>query len=62
MVDYNLLNSLGDIDAEVNAAVATALGEAATDLNKLVKGDEVQDFVPGISSRAKSPAMPGTTS
>jgi small subunit ribosomal protein S1 len=53
MVDYNLLNSLGDIDAEVNAAVATALGEAATDLNKLVKGDEVQDFVPGNILKGK---------
>ncbi len=47
MVDYNLINSLGDIEEEVNSAVATALGDAATDLNKLVKADEVQDFVPG---------------
>src|SRR5205823_9632510 len=47
MVDYNLINSLGNLDEEVNSAVATALGDAATDLNKLVKSDEVQDFVPG---------------
>jgi small subunit ribosomal protein S1 len=47
MVDFNLINSLGDIDAEADAAVATALGDAAGDLNKLVKGDEVQDFSPG---------------
>src|SRR5688500_15900011 len=56
MVDYNLINSLGDIDAEVDAAVATALGDAVStdgggtmtlDLTKLVSGDEVQDFTPG---------------
>src|SRR4051812_26695820 len=47
MVDYNLIHSLGDIDDEVNSAVATALGDAATDLGKLVGGDEVQDFTPG---------------
>src|SRR5438132_13203775 len=45
MVDYNLINSLGNLDDEVNSAVATALGDAASDLNKLVKSDEVQDFV-----------------
>jgi len=59
MVDYNLLNSLGDIDAEVNAAVATALGDAADDLNKLVKGDEVQDFVPGNILKGKISGMAG---
>jgi small subunit ribosomal protein S1 len=47
MVDYNLINSLGNLDDEVSAAVATALGDAAGDLDKLVKGDEVQDFTPG---------------
>jgi small subunit ribosomal protein S1 len=47
MVDFNLINSLGNLDDEVDAAVATALGDAAGDLNKLVKGDEVQDFSPG---------------
>ena len=53
MVDYNLINSLGDIDDEVNTAVATALGDAANDLNKLVKGDEVQDFTPGAIIKGK---------
>src|SRR5580765_5299377 len=47
MVDYNLINSLGNLDAEVDAAIAVALGDAAGDLNQLVKGDEVQDFSPG---------------
>src|SRR5687768_2174344 len=47
MVDYNLINSLGNLDADVDAAVATALGDAAGDLSKLVKGEQVQDFVPG---------------
>src|SRR5207248_2307321 len=53
MVDYNLINSLGDIDDEANTAVATALGDAAGDLNQLVKGDEVQDFTPGAIIKGK---------
>ncbi len=47
MVDYNLINSLGNIDADVDSAVSSALGDAATDLAKLVGSDEVQDFTPG---------------
>src|ERR1700733_2767947 len=47
MVDLNLINSLGNVDAEVDSAVATALGDAAHDISKLVRGDEVQDFTPG---------------
>ena len=47
MVDYNLINSLGDVDDEANSAIATALGDAAKDINLLVKADEVQSFVPG---------------
>ena len=47
MVDYNLLNSLGDMDEEAFSAVATALGDKAEDLDKLVGKDEVQDFSPG---------------
>ncbi|MDB5332577.1 MAG: hypothetical protein JWP03_3728, partial [Phycisphaerales bacterium] len=52
MVDYNLINSLGDVDFEMDSAVATALGDVASrndkgglelDLTKLVSGDEVQD-------------------
>ena len=46
MVDYNLLHQLSDVDADAEAAVALALGEAAGDLNKLVQGDEVLDFSP----------------
>jgi small subunit ribosomal protein S1 len=46
MVDYSLIHQLGDLDAEVDAAVALALGDAAGDLNKLVTGDEVQDLSP----------------
>ena len=52
MVDYNLINSLGNVDDEVDSAVATALGDAATDLSKLVSGDEVQDFTPGAMLNA----------
>src|SRR5687767_6407225 len=56
MVDFNLINSLGSVDDEVDSAVATALGDAATDLSKLVSGDEVQDFSPGsiIKGRVSS--------
>jgi small subunit ribosomal protein S1 len=53
MVDFNLINSLGNVDEDVNAAVATALGEAADDLSKLVAGDEVQDFTPGSIIKGK---------
>src|SRR3954464_14580372 len=53
MVDYNLINSLGDLDDEVNTAVLDALGDAAGDLNQLVKGDEVQDFTAGAIIKGK---------
>src|ERR1043166_10207198 len=59
MVDYNLINSLGNIDDEVDAAVATALGDAAGNLDKLVKGDEVQDFSPGSIIKGKVSGMAG---
>jgi small subunit ribosomal protein S1 len=59
MVDYNLLNSLGDLDAEVDSAVATALGEAADDLSKLVTGDEVQDFTPGAIIKGRISSING---
>jgi small subunit ribosomal protein S1 len=44
MVDYNLINSLGDIDADVDTAVLSALGEAGNDVNKLVSGEGLQDI------------------
>ncbi|MDB5358594.1 MAG: rpsA [Phycisphaerales bacterium] len=62
MVDYNLINSLGDVDFETDSAVATALGDVASrndkgvlelDLTKLVSGDEVQDFTPGAIIKGK---------
>jgi small subunit ribosomal protein S1 len=59
MVDYNLILSLGDIDEEVNSAVSTALGDAAGDLNKLVKQDEVQDFVPGAILKGRISGLSG---
>src|SRR5437588_106640 len=59
MVDYNLINSLGDLDDEVNTAVMDALGAAAGDLNQLVKGDEVQDFTPGAIIKGKVSGMAG---
>jgi len=59
MVDYNLIHSLGDIDEDVNAAVSTALGEAASDLSKLVKSDDVQDFVPGAIIKGRVSGMAG---
>src|SRR5438874_1327629 len=59
MVDYNLINSLGNLDDEVDSAVATALGDAATDLNLLIKGDEVQDFTPGAIIKGKVSGQAG---
>ena len=59
MVDYNLINSLGNIDAEVDSAVATALGDAANDLSKLVSGDEVQDFTPGAILKGRISSVVG---
>ena len=46
MVDYNLLNSLGDFDAEADAAVATALGEE-TDIEHLVGTEDLIDLAAG---------------
>jgi small subunit ribosomal protein S1 len=59
MVDYNLINSLGNIDAEVDSAVAIALGDAANDLSKLVSGDEVQDFTPGAILKGRISSVVG---
>jgi small subunit ribosomal protein S1 len=59
MVDYNLINSLGNLDADVDAAVATALGDAANDLSKLVASDEVQDFTPGAILKGKVSSTSG---
>ena len=68
MVDYNLINSLGDLDAEVDAAVATALPDAMTrkddgnyelDLTKMIQGDEVQDFTPGAILKGRVSSVVG---
>src|SRR5581483_5625553 len=59
MVDYNLIHSLGDLDDDVNNAVATALGDAANDLSKLVAGDEVQDFTPGAILKGRVGSQAG---
>ncbi len=59
MVDYNLISSLGSVDEEVDAAVATALGEAAGDLTKLVKSEDVQDFVPGAILKGRISSIVG---
>jgi len=56
MVDYSLLNSLGDMDSferDANAAVLEALGDAADDLSLLIQGDEVQDFSAGSIVKGK---------
>lgn len=60
MVDYNLLNSLSaGLDTDIDSAVATALGDAAGDISKLVKSDEVQDFSPGSILKGRISAMAG---
>src|SRR5687767_3902829 len=54
MVDFNLINSLGSLEDEVNSAVLTALGEeAAGDQTKLITGEEVKDFSPGAIIKGK---------
>jgi len=37
----------------------TALGDAATDINKLIKDDEAQDFTPGAIIKGKVSGMAG---
>jgi len=68
MVDYNLINSLGDLDAEIDSAVATALPEASSrdekgalqlDLAKIVQSDEVQDFTPGAIIKGRISSVSG---
>jgi len=50
---------LGNLDADVEAAVVTALGDAASDLGKLIKADEVQDFTPGAILKGRVTAVVG---
>jgi small subunit ribosomal protein S1 len=68
MVDYNLINSLGDMDREIDSAVATALPDAVSrddkgalllDLSKIVQGDEVQDFTPGAIIKGRVSSVSG---
>jgi small subunit ribosomal protein S1 len=59
MVDYNLLNSLGDLDADVDAALATAFGSADVDIKTLVKEDESQDLTPGNIIKGKVSSKAG---
>ncbi|HEV7300478.1 MAG TPA: 30S ribosomal protein S1 [Tepidisphaeraceae bacterium] len=47
------------MDADVDSAVGLALGDAANDLNKLIQGDEVQDFTPGAIIKGKVSGMSG---
>src|SRR5437870_7566768 len=60
MVNFNLIHSLGNLDAEADQLVATALGvEAANDPTKLITGDEVQDFIPGNIIKGKVSSKAG---
>src|SRR3954454_2860150 len=60
MVDLNLINSLNSgVDDEVDSAVALALGDAAGDIDQLIKGDEVQDFSPGSIIKGRISGMAG---
>jgi small subunit ribosomal protein S1 len=59
MVDYNLIQSLGNMDDDADAAVMTALGDAANDITKLVAGDEVQNFTPGAILKGRVGSMAG---
>ncbi|HEX8912668.1 MAG TPA: 30S ribosomal protein S1 [Humisphaera sp.] len=57
MVDYNLINSFGNLDEEVDSAVMTALG--SVDLADLVKVGEVQDLSSGAIVTGKISARIG---
>src|SRR3954452_18237207 len=59
MVDFNLINSLGSMDDEVDSAVATALGDPNPDLGKLIKDDEAQDFTPGAIIKGRVSSVAG---
>src|SRR6476469_6895886 len=60
MVDLNLINSLNSgVDDEIDYMVSTALGDAAGNLDQLIKGDEVQDFSPGSIIKGKISGMAG---
>jgi small subunit ribosomal protein S1 len=47
------------MDADADAAVATALGDAANDITKLVAGDEVQNFTPGAILKGRVGSLAG---
>ena len=47
MVDYNLLHSLGDFDAEADAAVALAMGGPDIQMDQLVGAEDLIDLAPG---------------
>ena len=47
MVDYNLLHSLGDFDAEADAAVALAMGGPDISMDQLVGSEDLIDLAPG---------------
>src|SRR5690349_3514959 len=59
MVDFNLINSLGSLDEEVDSAVATALGDANPDLGKLIKEEQAQDFSPGAIIKGRISSVAG---
>src|SRR3954463_7099466 len=59
MVDFNLINSLGSLDDEINSAVATLYGSETVDLDKLVGKEEVQDFSSGAIIKGRISAKAG---
>jgi small subunit ribosomal protein S1 len=60
MVDYNLINSLGNLDEEADLMVADAIGaDAAADPTKLVGEGEAQDLTPGKIIKGKVSSKAG---
>ena len=47
MVDYNLLHSLGNFDAEADAAVALAMGVDTVEIDQLVGSEDLIDLAAG---------------
>jgi len=59
MVDYNLISTLGEWDADIETAMAVALGDNAKDISSLVNPEDIQDFTPGAILKGRVTAHAG---
>ncbi len=59
MVDFHLISTLSDLDDDLDAAVALALGDGADDLKVLIPGEDVTVFNPGTIIKGRISGMAG---